>query len=258
MSHLNPERLAALADDDATAAEAAHLAACAACRRERDAYRALLRLAARERDAAPPAPLTRWESLAPALRGEGLLRERAGEGSKTRGARHGINATSRLWLQAAAAVVLVAGGTALGRWTAPARRGGDASAARGTIARAGSGEGSARLTASTAADTILRFASLAEAQAVLTQAERRYQQALMYLATNDTTSRTVTNSEVYRARLATFDAIAGAAQQGVDELPHDPLLNQAYLSAVAVREATLRQLGQSLASTGSRVTLRPF
>ena len=41
MSHLSTERLAALADEEPTAPEAAHLAACGECSRERAAYRTL-------------------------------------------------------------------------------------------------------------------------------------------------------------------------------------------------------------------------
>ena len=43
MLHLDPERLAALAEDQPTHEEAAHLAACAACAREQAAYEELVR-----------------------------------------------------------------------------------------------------------------------------------------------------------------------------------------------------------------------
>src|SRR5215207_1492981 len=69
MSHLSTERLAALGDDEPTPAEAAHLAACAECARERDAYRTLVAMAHAERDAVG-VPLTRWESIAGALAAE--------------------------------------------------------------------------------------------------------------------------------------------------------------------------------------------
>src|SRR5919112_6882893 len=69
MSHLSTERLAALGDEEPTAAEAAHLAACAECARERAAYRTLVAMAHAERDAIG-IPLTRWESIAGALANE--------------------------------------------------------------------------------------------------------------------------------------------------------------------------------------------
>ena len=69
MSHLSTERLAALGDEEPTAAEAAHLAACADCAREHSAYRTLVAMARTEREAIG-IPLTRWESIAGALAAE--------------------------------------------------------------------------------------------------------------------------------------------------------------------------------------------
>src|SRR5438105_9391912 len=89
MQHLDTDRLAALADEAPTEAETAHLASCAACRHERDAFVALLALAQREGGVArlapdvvaPPrgggTPLSSWDTLAPALRAEGLIRPAA-------------------------------------------------------------------------------------------------------------------------------------------------------------------------------------
>ncbi|MFL5616926.1 MAG: hypothetical protein ACJ79A_00870, partial [Gemmatimonadaceae bacterium] len=71
MSHLSTERLAALGDEEPTSAEAAHLAACADCARERSAYRTLVAMAHAERDAIG-IPLTRWDSIAGALANEQL------------------------------------------------------------------------------------------------------------------------------------------------------------------------------------------
>src|SRR5215218_7066462 len=69
MSHLSTERLAALGDEEPTASEAAHLAACADCARERSAYRTLVAMARTEREAIG-IPLTRWESIASAMAAE--------------------------------------------------------------------------------------------------------------------------------------------------------------------------------------------
>ncbi|HEY0969825.1 MAG TPA: hypothetical protein VGE02_02485, partial [Gemmatimonadales bacterium] len=76
--HPSPERLAALADagpsrETAGTAEARHLADCDRCRRELEAHRAILDGARLERDRVAP-PLTDWDTLAGALRAEGLLR----------------------------------------------------------------------------------------------------------------------------------------------------------------------------------------
>jgi hypothetical protein len=72
MLHLSPERLAALADDDPTAAEAAHLASCARCGTERVAHRTLLAMAHREGGLSGE-PLTSWTMVAADLRAEGLI-----------------------------------------------------------------------------------------------------------------------------------------------------------------------------------------
>jgi hypothetical protein len=71
MSHLSPERLAALLDEQPTAAELAHLAACRPCSRERGAYEALAAMS--KVGPSIGQPLTSWEKLAPALRRDGVL-----------------------------------------------------------------------------------------------------------------------------------------------------------------------------------------
>src|SRR4051794_10153335 len=99
MSHLSPERLAALIDEQPTAAELAHLASCRPCSRERGAYEALAAMSqARE---SIGKPLTRWDRLAPALAKDGIMETDRSLGRRMRGARG--------WLQAAAAVLLMVG-----------------------------------------------------------------------------------------------------------------------------------------------------
>src|ERR1051325_9010208 len=103
MSHLSPERLAALIDEQPTAAELAHLAACPPCSRERGAYEALAAMA--QSGTAIGQPLTSWQKLAPALAKDGIIeagRRFAGRSWLTRG------------LRAAAAVLLLAGGVFVG------------------------------------------------------------------------------------------------------------------------------------------------
>src|SRR5687767_15336358 len=73
----------------------------------------------RERGALPP-PLTDWDSLADRLRAEGLIKTPAFGGGGGSGNGVGGRFAPRIWMQAAAAMLLVAGGAALGRVTAPA------------------------------------------------------------------------------------------------------------------------------------------
>src|SRR5687768_17967663 len=116
MLHLSIERLAALADEQPTADEKAHLAACPPCAQEIEAHRSLLAMAGSERDTLG-IPLTRWDSLAQRLRTEGLL---AGEqaGSVTAewvAAPVGRQLSRKSWMRFAAAIMLVASGALIGR-----------------------------------------------------------------------------------------------------------------------------------------------
>lgn len=230
MSHLSAERLAALADDEPTVTEGEHLARCAACARERGAHKALLAFAAHD-SGTTTLPLTRWDSLLPALRAEGLARPAAPDGGSWRqGAGNG-------WMRAAAAVLLVAGGMIAGRYSA------GADPVPGLVTR--SALDTTTRFASRVVDTLPTFASTAEAVAALAQYGRAYEAAATFLAAHDT-SLGVQPRETYEARLATLDQVAAATRQGLQETPYDPVVNRYYLATLGAREATLRQLNTSL------------
>src|ERR1044072_6111080 len=108
MSHLSPERLAALIDEQPTAAEIAPLAACRPCSRERGAYEALAEMS--KTGPSLGQPLTSWERLAPALAKDGIVEV------DLRFARRS-SIVRRVW-QAAAAAILLAAGIGIGRRTA--------------------------------------------------------------------------------------------------------------------------------------------
>lgn len=245
MSHLPAERLAALADDallhapprDAapavvpiaplTADEAAHLAACAECARERDAYRGLLALAADERVRLAP-PLTSWGGIAAQLRDEGLLAvagsahdepaatalafARAGSPPPLLG-RHRRAATlaTRWGRRAAGAALFVVGGIVAGRASAGLPPLGllgiggavaaDSLRVAGRIAGGGGGSdgGAAGATtvaatdaaggvASLVSDTMTAFRSTTEALVALSRAEHDYQVAAAYLLAHDSSA----------------------------------------------------------------------
>lgn len=236
MSHLHPERLAALADGEPTAAEAAHLSSCSACAYEMAAHRHLLMLAWRERETLS-APLASWETIAAAARQEGLIRAAQSALRASRSAQRVPGLP--WWLQAAAAVVLLAGGMAIGRLAVPAF-GGSETATTGD-ARVPSGQGGVRV----ASDT-MTFHSTAEAFAALERAERDYLAAMTYLSGQDTVTRAADDPAIYRARLAALDEMAGVALDAVHQAPQDPLMNRYYLSTLGARDATLRQLGEKL------------
>jgi hypothetical protein len=247
MSHLTAERLAALADDTPSAAEAAHLADCTACCREVNAHKRLLRLAADERARIAP-PLTSWELLAPQLRETGVFGSEPDDASREAAVRRLTSGRSlQRWTRRAAAVVLLAGGGVLaGRYSAgasplPGRGGESAIAHRDAQSARG-----ARAPAAATLDSSPAFRTKEDALSTLAAAERTYQQAAAYLVEHDMTTQTLDSSTMYRTRLVALDGVMQATRRAMYEAPHDPLINRYYLATAGAREATLRQLNTTL------------
>ena len=211
--HLSAVRLAALADDELTTSEAAHVAECPSCAADISAQRRILALA-REEARIPSVPLTRWETLAPQLAAAGLIRRRA----------------LRWPVRVAAALVFTLGGAAVGRYTAAPRF--VAQSPDTAVADIG--------------DSMPIFHSPAEALATLSRAERDYRHASAYLVAQNPETTVTEQRDAYRARLAALDEVAQATAAGLHEVPNDPVLNQYYLSTVGARNATLRQLKGAL------------
>lgn len=230
MSHLSTDRLAAIADETPTPDEATHLAGCWDCRAEVAAFRRLARMAAM---AAPSSePLTAWSALAPQLRSEGLLVDRAGQGGAATTVVSLSDRKPRLqaWtLRIAAGLALLIGGGVVGRSTAPDAPAFDAAqfASSATPASA--------------------YRSPDDALRALTVAQQQYQSAAAFLASQDTTSRFIgMNRDSYEARLAALDEIAALTRAALYRAPQDPMLNQYYLTTLGAREATLREIGASM------------
>jgi len=219
MLHLSTERLATLVDESPTPAELAHLAGCADCTRERAMYRSLADLAASE-STRIGAPLTRWESLAPALVADGVI-----DDGRVR--RLGVRRDRRPWLQAAAAVLFIAGGMMAGRYTAGASPLpiGDSSTRVGSIM-----------------NTPPRFSSAAEARQVLAQSQALYETATAFLAQQDTTTHAGDSPSAIRTRLAAIEQTQDVMGEALKKAPYDAVINGYYLSTLGQREATLRQL----------------
>ena len=235
MSHLSTDRLAALGDDEPTPAEAAHLAICAECARERAAYRTLVAMAHAERDAIG-LPLTRWDAIAGALAAEQgaaapmlTLHQPSPPSQFAR--------VSRLPMQIAAGLLLVAGGMVAGRVTAtvpvvPAANG---------LASSSPESGAALNVALPNADSVF-FSSVDDAREAQRRSEAVYQEAMAYLAQHDTASAGDDNPISYRSRLAALDQVLSTTQEAMRQAPHDPVINGYYLTTLGQREATLRQL----------------
>lgn len=236
MLHLDPERLAALADDEPTADEAAHLAACPMCSEERAAHRAVLALASEHAAVLSP-PLTDWDSLGARLKAEGVVHDggRAGAGGLAGGFAGWRR--PRPWLQIAAGVVLAVGGGVIGRATAAS------SPLAGTAN--GSSAGGASL-ASRTSDTSRALATVDDALSLMRRAEGDYRLAAAFIAAHDTTGRGETAVDLYRARLAALDRVNDAALAAVNEAPADPVVNQYLMSARTARAVTVQQLNSSL------------
>lgn len=211
--HLSAERLAALADDELTTSEAAHVTSCPQCAADLAAHRRLL-ARARAEARIPSVPLTRWETLAPQLAAAGLIRRRA------------LRWPARI----AAALVFTVGGALVGRYTAVPH----------AVAQ-GPDEVVANID-----DSMPIFHSAAEALATLKRAERDYRHASAYFVAQNPETTVTEQRDAYRARLAALDEVAQATAAGLQEVPNDPVLNQYYLSTVGARNATLRQLKGAL------------
>ncbi|MBU6366840.1 MAG: hypothetical protein KJT01_11575 [Gemmatimonadetes bacterium] len=233
--HLPPDRVAACEAGQGTLPELAHLRRCAACRAEVAAIGRVLGLAEAWRDASGSgeglSPLTSWETLAPALRREGLLRVAPGEASRGPatpgrtasahdGRGWGAPATVRArrvtvpwrWtavLAAAATVALLLPAA----WRGETTRTGDANAPRMVVAEAGDG-------------AVLPWDGDPAAFGGTGEAP-------------DALART-------RARVAALDRLLEASQEALDSAPGDPVLVRSVEQAHAAREAALRALGGTL------------
>jgi hypothetical protein len=252
MSHLSTERLAALGDEEPTAVEAAHLAACADCARERSAYRTLVAMARTERDAIG-IPLTRWDSIADAMAtGQStpmptlVAHDRvAFDAPRGRTLRF-----TRMPVRAAAGLLLLAGGAIAGRLSAGAPLW--PIAATGSEVAAQQADGGDRGTPAGRERTPATFASVEEARAAQLRSESMYQQAAAFLAEHDSVGSPNYSPEMMKSRLAALDQIESTTREAMRAAPHDPVINGYYLTTVGQREVALRQLNTALpASLGS-------
>lgn len=244
MSHLTLETLARLVDDAPDPTETGHLDICAQCRTELEALRA---------DAAalrglpdPEPPIAAWLALDQRLKREGLMRPRTW-------------ATSLLRMAAVLAIFLV--GSVVGALlmtrqnvryaatspresTVPIQRVADRPPAFDTESVTVAPEPSAVMTATPATPpraNLRPAATPEEAMARLRDAERAYLSALGRYS--DLSGRTTASDPL--ARLAALESIVATTRAALGQAPADPVLNGYHLTAVAQRDAMLRQLAAS-------------
>lgn len=240
MSHLAIERLAELADGEPSALERQHLAECAMCAAELEAYQRLVAMAADERRRIAP-PLTNWRTVGALLREEGLVSSPI----------HTLPAPAHVsylqrWTRRAAAVLLLAGGGIFyGRLSAGLPLG-------QALAIGDTSLMSASLAGGVADVSGEEFASTAVALQALQQAQQEYERAALYLARNDTSTSDF-DSDAYAARIAALDEIAGTSLRVLEQSPADPVMNQVYQTTLSARDLTLHRLGTAL-PVGTRLT----
>ena len=231
LSHLSTERLAALADEQPTVDERNHLAACARCANEVEAYRAVLAMANSERSAMQ-LPLTRWDSLSDGLRAEGLIGGAEARARSSRVLARGV----RIPLQVAAALVLIASGVIMGR----------ASTGESILPGGLDGNQPTRTARVTSDSLPTSFASLEEATRWRNAYADAYQRTVSFLAANDSGARQVGTPAVIRTRLSALDRVSRIMREAVNDAPYDPVINDFYLNSFGQREAAVRQLNTVL------------
>ncbi|MCU0624852.1 MAG: hypothetical protein MUF53_13465 [Gemmatimonadaceae bacterium] len=253
MSSLSPERLAALVDEVPTPDEQAQLDASPALRAELAALRRVVALAAYDR-AHPGTPLTSWGSLSAALRDDGLATSRRLSPSVGAAVVPG---------GAAADVTVRAIGSAPSPTAAPALDGvGEVSpvldatgpsTARAVPSgtRAGAAASGGALPGALAVGA--RITDREQAVRTLQQLEEAHQQAVGWLAANDSsvgTSRRIVSAETMvrdlRRQIEVLDAAVAMGRRALYESPDDPVMNRYYFSALAAREVLLRRLAAAL------------
>jgi hypothetical protein len=161
-------------------------------------------------------PLNEWRTIAARAREEGLIRESASGGW----------VSGQSWVQAAAAVLLLIGGIAIGRTT---------TALPSAISP-------------TATTSNASFASVDEAMSTLDRAEADYQRASRFLAVNNSSETNRDSSAIYTKRLAALDQVVNATENALQTAPHDPVINQYYLATMGARVATQQMATQQMVS----------
>jgi hypothetical protein len=272
MPHLSAETLARLVDEAPLPPEQAHLDACSECRAELDAMRDDVQALALLPDMAP-AP-DAWDTLSARLQEEGLMRRRSLTFPVSRYAQ--LAAAIVLFVAGTAAGRLTAApGTDAAATSAQAGAGMPVATTSptnggGITGFMGAGDDPVQVATAECAvaprpapggaprqdnarplpprQSPVNFASsggrvqqpgtMDEAAALLRQTEQLYLTALTRYA--ELTTQSEVNDPV--ARLAALQSIVMTTQAALSQTPSDPVINGAHLTAVAQRDAALRQV----------------
>lgn len=231
MERLTLEQLARLVDEQPTPEEREALDRDPEARRQLEALQAQTAALKDLPAVLPPPP--GWDQLRARLVAAGLIRSHSRR-----------FAVSRKWAQAAAAVVLFAGGTGVGAALGPglSNRFGGPSGGPGSASPETAAAGA--LPATTAATTAPSFATVEEARTAVESAEEQWSEAF------DAYQRLLRSQGLLPAapdpasRAQFMELIRSASQTALQESPGDPFLNTVYVSATREQENLLRMASQ--------------
>lgn len=231
MERLTLEQLARLVDEQPTPEERKALDRDPEARRQLKALKAQTAALKDLPAVLPPPP--GWDQLRARLVTAGLIRRRSRR-----------FAMSRKWAQAAAALVLFAGGTGVGAALGPGlgSRFGGPSGGQGSASPETAGAAALPTTAATT--TAPSFATVEEARTAVESAEEQWSEAF------DAYQRLLRSQGLLPAapdpasRAQFMELIRSASQTALQESPGDPFLNTVYVSATREQENLLRMASQ--------------
>ena len=240
MSHLSIETLARLVDDAPSAEEAAHLQQCEECTAELEGLKADAAALAGLPELEPP--IAQWYAVERRLTNEGLLRP------PTR-------VSLQLWLRPALQIAAALSIFVLGHYTARFVAADPAPAAQQVAVSQPEVVQQATQTtpppASLVENNELAPTALVaprnreEAASQVRDAERTYLNALTKYA--ELATRSESADPV--ARLAALESIVLTTRAALGQAPADPVINGYHLTALAQRDATLKQLASNAGKT---------
>jgi hypothetical protein len=223
MGHLTTESLARIVSEAPTPEEWEHLGSCQLCQAELAALKAQTDALGALPDLRPPNG--DWETLEARLVSEGLVRSSG----------LSLKAGSRRWsgwLQAAAALILFVGGTAMGSFL-------DRPESLESFAQTGPPQG-LELVPVSSDGRVQPASNLTEAAETVRLAERQYIDAVVqYRQMLDAQGEPSLIGDP-TSRFAAVEAIVAAGRAAVQQAPADPFVNGVLVQALAERETILR------------------
>ena len=225
MSHLSIETLARLVDESADSHEAEHLDVCEVCRTELEGLRADAAELARLPELEPP--VEQWLAIEHRLAAEGLLRKQPRAW------------TTRSWmrpvLQMAAAITIFL----IGTYSAP------------LLGRLSPSFTARSVASNQSAPGVTNVANVSNASTAeeAANAVRITEQAYLNALTRYTELAGRTEATDPVARLAALESIVLTTRAALGQAPADPVINGYHLTALAQRDATIKQLASKSKET---------